>query len=198
MYGPDSYEYEPVPDMNCYHSWDNIGKPFQPWEGDCPSTVPFQQKQKCNMCGGFRVITVMRRLDVCVLDLDYWMKLKNKDCFIIKSFKDCGYTEIAPVFNRPGLYYLRKENKCWAEIHNGRAFQSATPESFLNNLSDFELFNQYDNQKITALKEAVRLKVCTKDQRNTVYRYEFLRGLKRSQVKNRIRMASYLKKDVDK
>ena len=40
------------------------------------------------------------------------------------------YTEVKPVFNRPGWYYNRETKDCWIEVPGGRAFK-ADAKSFL-------------------------------------------------------------------
>ena len=55
--------YEPPPLWDCQHIWMNVNLPFRSWisnssDSECPESVPYEQKQQCTICGGFRTTLI--------------------------------------------------------------------------------------------------------------------------------------------
>lgn len=100
--------------------------------------------------------------ELLVLPLEYWMESDDLFDDLFDRLE-----QINPIFNRPGYYYKRKENICWFENSEGKAFKYNI-EEFKYTISLYDV-EKYNNKQYNALKLIIEQKLATKEQKRLFY-----------------------------
>ena len=95
------------------------------------------------------------------LSLYPWMKRPSHVEEVV-SHQSENYWKIRPIFNRPGMYYDRRDNNAWFETPDGGAYWMP-PEDFINKLKMLNVGELTQKQE-DALKNIVDARLATSDQ----------------------------------
>lgn len=120
-------------------------------------------------------------MNVKRLNLDKWM-MRNDNVFE-ETVKQ--YEPFKRIFGKPGIYLYG--DKCWFELPNGKSYlYSKEIFEYVLKMEEVKKLNQY---QIEALRNIVKQKLATKEQRNLLYHYECMMMTRKTKRNTKLMMS---------